>query len=273
MKASSIPRIASHGLLACVVCAFVLFATSHTAKAYPRYNGTGTDCATCHGNFTGSTSTKGSVFPSGNKHTMHRSNTYMDTDCDLCHTSTDQDNPFIGSSDGVGNVEGLGCAGCHVGSGLRAHHEINGVTCYGTCHSPQTSPAESVSPPYYGTAYTKVSNPCNDVQAANTGENWTVGDFVGSDNDGDNLYDQADFDCGPPYRLLSAVREGANLRVKWETVGGRVDAVQASANAGAGYSDVSTLITNPGVGLMTNEYLEVGGGGSPARFYRIRDAH
>ncbi|MCU0787384.1 MAG: hypothetical protein MUC91_04225 [Verrucomicrobia bacterium] len=130
-----------------------------------------------------------------------------------------------------------------------------------------------MNPPYYGTAYTKASNPCNDIQATNTGENWSIGDFVGLDNDGDNLFDQADFDCGPPYRLLSAAREGANLRVRWETVGGRVDAVQASANVGAGYVDVGTLITNTGVGLKTNEYVEVGGAVSDARFYRIRDAH
>jgi hypothetical protein len=73
--------------------------------------------------------------------------------------------------------------------------------------------------------------------------------------------------------MLSAIPEGNNVRVRWETVGGRVDAVQASAVVGSGYSDVSTLITNSGVGLMTNEFLDVGGAGDNERFYRIRDAH
>ena len=54
-----------------------------------------------------------------------------------------------------------------------------------------------MSPPYYGTAYTKARNPGNTVLAANTNENWSVGDFLGTDNDGNNLYDLADYDIGP----------------------------------------------------------------------------
>ena len=41
----------------------------HEAEAYERYND---GCQNCHGSFTGSTSPKGSVFPSDDKHTMHR---------------------------------------------------------------------------------------------------------------------------------------------------------------------------------------------------------
>ena len=204
---------------------------------------------------------------------MHRSSSYMDTECELCHRSDDNENPYIGSSDGIGGVPGLGCTGCHVASGLWAHHVVNGVNCTTSCHDSETPPAESVSPPYYGTAYTKANNPCNDVYASNTNENWSIGDYIGVDNDGDNLFDQADFDCGPSYLLLSVAPEGADLRVRWETVGGRVDAVQASADVGGGYSDVSVFITNSGVGVMTNEFLEVGGATNDARFYRIRDAH
>jgi hypothetical protein len=273
MKTCSIINLASRGLTGGVVCAFLILAVSYSAKAYPRYNGTGTDCSTCHGFFLDNKSTKTppTIFPSGDKHRMHRNSSYMNTDCDLCHTSSDGDNPYIGSSNGKGAVSGLGCSGCHVGSGLRAHHEVNGISCYVSgCHSAEPTPAESVNPPYYGTAYTKANNPCNGVLQTNLNENWSVGDFVGLDNDGDDLYDQADFDCGPPYRLISAVPEGANLRVTWETVGGRVDAVQASANVAGGYTDVSTFITNAGVGLKTNNFVEVGGGVNDARFYRIR---
>jgi hypothetical protein len=52
-----------------------------------------------------------------------------------------------------------------------------------------------MAPPYYGTADTLADEPCNPVMASNLNENWSVGDFVGLDNDGDNDYDGADEDC------------------------------------------------------------------------------
>ena len=195
----------------------LLFLNCSFSTAFQRYKNAGEDpgsnCSECHGDFTGDVSTKGSVFPESNKHEMHRDGNYMNSDCDLCHTSGDNRNPYIGSSNGASG-EGLGCAGCHDGVGLRAHHAINNVvitnsvisgevTCY-TCHTNDvTPPAEGIDPPYYGVATdSNVDNSCNDVAAANTNENWTIGDFVGLDNDGDNLYDLADFDCGPPYHIV-----------------------------------------------------------------------
>ena len=140
---------------------------------------------------------------------------------------------YTGSSDGIGTVAGLGCSGCHVGPGLRKHHATKGVTgCYSGgagCHgngTTETSPAENViSPPYYGTAYTLVENPRNTAQVANTNENWSVGDFVGLDNDGNGLADLADYTVGP-FRVVSAVPEGNNLRVTWLTAGGRTNTVR-----------------------------------------------
>lgn len=85
-----------------------LFATD--SQAYERYSG---GCQTCHGAFTDSTSTKGTVFVGGNKHEMHRSSSYMATACGYCHTTGDGRDPYLGSSDGAGGVAGLGCAGCH----------------------------------------------------------------------------------------------------------------------------------------------------------------
>jgi hypothetical protein len=199
----------------------------------------------------------------------------MNTDCDLCHTSGDGKNPYIGSSDGFTNqtveIPGLGCSGCHVGSALREHHIINNVpdNCY-DCHDPETPPAENVNPPYYGTALTLANNPCNDVQAANTNENWTIGDFLGLDNDGDNLYDQADFDCGPPYQLVSAVREGNDIRISWETVGGRTDVLQASTDVAGGYTDLSAPIAISGVGPVVTNFVDIGEAAGAARFYRVR---
>jgi hypothetical protein len=244
--------------------------------AYERYKDPNTgsgNCSTCHGDFTDGTSPQGTVFPSGDKHFMHRNNTSMGTTCDLCHTDGDNDNPFIGSSNGTGNNSGLGCSGCHVAAGLRKHHRVNGVTtCTSSCHTqdPANPPAENVKPPYYGTVDTKANNAGNTVQVANTNENWSVGDFVGLDNDGNNLYDLADYAIGP-YRLLSLTREGNNIRVTWQTAGGRTNnTVQAAGAVAGAYANVSPVIAIPGVGLVTTNYVDVGGATNLARFYRMK---
>jgi len=191
-----------------------LFGVAGITDAYNRYND---GCQTCHGAFTDGTSTKGSVFPSNDKHTMHRSSSYMATNCDLCHTSGDNRNPFIGSSTGIpGVTPGYGCSGCHgrnegttqtpnvSGAGLRQHHWWNNVTGCVSCHT-DANPAnfvtkgENLLPPFYGlTAYTKANTPCNTVRQDFINENWTIESprlYEGLDNDGDNLYDAADSDC------------------------------------------------------------------------------
>lgn len=249
-----------------------LAAACYTGQAYERYND---GCQNCHGSFLDSTSPQGTQFPSGDKHRMHRNSANMDTDCALCHRSDDNDNPFLGSSDGIDTVPGLGCVGCHVGSGLRRHHATTGTPgCYSStgCHGtvPETAPAENVIPPYYGkTPYTKANNPGNTVLAANTNENWSVGDFLGLDNDGNNLYDAADFAI-TPYRVLSIKTEGNNVRVTWQTAGGRKDAIQASGVVNGAYSNVSSTLTIPGIGVVTTNYLDVGTLTSRSkRFYRV----
>lgn len=240
-----------------------------TSHAYERYNDPQGGCVSCHGAFTGSTSPQGTVFPSNDKHRMHRNSTNMGTDCNLCHRSDDNDNPFIGSSDGTANNPGLGCGGCHEPVGLRKHHVVTGtIECY-DCHTAATPPAETVKPPYYGTVDTKAKNPGNTVLVANTNENWSVGDFLGLDNDGNNLYDLADYAVGP-YRLLSLNKEGNNMRVVWLTAGGRINTVQAAKTVSGSYSNVSSAITIPGVGLVTNNYVEIGGATNTARFYRMK---
>ena len=55
-------------------------AAASPALAYQRYND---GCNTCHGVFTGSTSPKGSTFPSNDKHAMHRASQNMNTACNL----------------------------------------------------------------------------------------------------------------------------------------------------------------------------------------------
>lgn len=173
----------------------VIALLSTQPRAFDRYQD-GCNSGACHGVFTDALSTKGSVFPADNKHEMHRASSAMNTDCDLCHTSGDNRNPFIGSSNGTSSNPGLGCTGCHTGPGLRKHHENNGVTDCEGCHGAQAGGVESAVPTYYGTSDTNADNPCNPVAAANVNENWTIGDFEGLDNDGDNLYDGADSaDC------------------------------------------------------------------------------
>jgi PKD repeat protein len=62
-----------------------------------------------------------------------------------------------------------------------------------------TPVGEEVVPSYYGsTADTLADNPINDVAQFQINENWTVGDFVGLDNDGDQVYDAADTGNQPP---------------------------------------------------------------------------
>ena len=114
------------------------------ADAYQRYND---GCQGCHGAFTGSTSPKGDTFPSNSKHEMHRNSSYMATNCNLCHTSGDGRNPYIGSSDGTAINVGYGCVGCHGreedaghdsrsagrGAGLRQHHTNAGVNACAGC--------------------------------------------------------------------------------------------------------------------------------------------
>lgn len=248
--------------------------------AYERYND---GCTECHGGFSDDTSPKNTVFSSvsndDNKHDMHRGSEYMNTACDLCHTNGDGKDPYIGSSEGTtANPTGLGCTGCHMTGGLRMHHLVNGVVdefgddC-ADCHSVGDIFAEnSIDPPYYGTVDTLADNPCNDVLAPLTNENWTVGDGLGVDNDGDNLYDLADFDCGPLYQLVDIEAVGSDIRITWETVGGRKDMLQAAPTLTNMFTDVGSALTIPGVGVVTTNVVETGGALSANRFYRIRYA-
>ncbi len=200
MEAASVRRIG------CVVLAASGLVLVFVAQAlsFDRYN---SGCQTCHGEFTDGTSPKGTIFPSDSKHQMHRASSSMDTACNLCHTSDDGRNPYIGSSDGTSSNPGVGCTGCHgrdyggsignSGVGLRAHHAASGVALCGACHTGDPAPLpENVMPTYFGTVDTHVDDPCN--ASPDYLENWSIGDTEGLDNDGDDLYDEADSDCGVP---------------------------------------------------------------------------
>ncbi len=234
-----------------------------------------TNCSGCHGDFRGPTSTKGTVFPNGQNHDMHRITTAapnnMATACNLCHSGTSKFPVEIGVSTGTANNTGIGCTGCHMAFGLRKHHKVNGVTLCGDCHKNDgTPPPETTKPPYYGTPDTRANNPGNTILAANTNENWSIGDFVGLDNDGNNLYDLADYAVGP-FKLVSTAREGNDIRVTFQTAGGRTNTVQVATAVNGPYTNLSARIEIPGVGIVTTNYLHVGGATNGARFYRLFD--
>ena len=192
--------------------------TLATAMAVPgafgheRYRSpTGGGCAGCHGDFTEGFSPRGTIFPFDSNHIMHRGGSEMNTDCDMCHSTGDGNNPFIGfsDSDGFGSGPGVGCIGCHgrdygpdlgvMGVGLRVVHRNSGVASCGasSCHSNDPVPlSESVAPPYYGSYETRVWDSCN--VAPYYGENFSLeaDNHRGLDNDGDGLYDRdEDPDC------------------------------------------------------------------------------
>jgi hypothetical protein len=250
---------------ALLIITLLVLAGYNPAFAYEDYSG----CESCHGNFRGATSTKGTIFPNNNNHDMHRNSANMGTACNLCHSGSSRVPTFIGTSTGTANNPGLGCTGCHVSAGLRAHHVNNGVAGCLDCHDAEAAPPENVKPPYYGTPDTKADNSGNTVQVANTNENWSIGDFLGLDNDGNNLYDVADYAIGP-YRILSVSPEGSNIRITWLTAGGRTNTVQAAAAVNATYSDLGASLVIPGVGLVTTNYLDVGGATNLSRFYRMK---
>ena len=186
------------------------------ASAYPRYSGDPSGgCVDCHGEFNDATSPQGNTFPDGTKHNMHRYD-MANSNCNLCHSSgPKKGNVWMGSSVGTtANPIGYGCMGCHgrledagndsgsaaspgYGAGLRQHHTNAGETICTGCHS-DADPAnytpvdENVLPPYYGTSDVVCDDPMNLVATFQVGENFTVGDFIGLDNDGDLLYDGAD---------------------------------------------------------------------------------
>ena len=193
------PRLGAVRLAAGIV---ILTGTqARIATAYERYND---GCHTCHGAFYDATSPRGTIFPGNSKHAMHAN--VMATNCFLCHRDGDNWNPYIGWSNGTAHNPPVGCTGCHgrdygsntgnSGAGLRAHHAFEGVTECATCHGQDPTPLpENVAPIYYGTPDTSVDDPCN--RALSYLENWSVGDTLGLDNDGDGLFDGSDDDCCP----------------------------------------------------------------------------
>ena len=118
---------------------FTLLATlllnTRSVEAWPRYR---SGCDNCH-DYLSSPYTPpggGPAWPAS-LHTVHRSSSYMDAACGLCHRAGDGGNPYLLYSDGAGAAPGIGCLGCHghtlagqpVHSGLVRAHEQVGSAC------------------------------------------------------------------------------------------------------------------------------------------------
>jgi hypothetical protein len=104
------------------------------------------------------------------------------------------------------------------------------------------------------------------------------------DADGDGFANQEETQTGTdpldpnstPLHVASIIQQGNDVALAWRTTGGKTNVVQVAKGAvGGGYSntftDLSPILVPTGAGLITTNYLDVGGAtNSPARFYRIR---
>lgn len=104
-----------------------------------------------------------------------------------------------------------------------------------------------------------------------------------ADPDGDGLNNLAEFlagtdptDNASAFRIISAIRQGSDVRLNWMTAGGRTNAVQATTGTVNGgyatnFTDLSGMFIIPGAGNVTTNYIDVGAvTNTPAHYYRIR---
>jgi hypothetical protein len=104
-----------------------------------------------------------------------------------------------------------------------------------------------------------------------------------SDLDGDGASNLAEFRAGTQpdfansvFRIVAAQRETNNVRITWNTVGGKSYRVQINVPAANGgltsnFTDLSPLISVPGFDESVTNYVHVGGATNlPARYYRVR---
>jgi hypothetical protein len=146
----------------------------------------------------------------------------LNNDCNTCHSQGPPFPVLLGSSAGGVGLDAISCSGCHgrfedgtgsgsegYGAGLRQHHWRNGIETCGTagCHTDDADPSmftpvgEDFLPPYYSdsdAAHPLIpADPCN-FEADGFLEDYAAS-TLGTDNDGDNLYDEDDvIDCPEP---------------------------------------------------------------------------
>jgi hypothetical protein len=101
-----------------------------------------------------------------------------------------------------------------------------------------------------------------------------------ADPDGDGQNNMAEFlagtdpnNAGSYMHILSVARQGGDMAITWETVGGLTNILQAtSGDADGNYTNnFSDIVTNiiAGSGDVTNTYVDTGGATGATRYYRI----
>ena len=218
----------------CAGLAFLLLVYAPPSSAFNNWSDGVSDtgqCADCHGAFNkGPNYTSNSEGVSWNAllHDVHLNNTTITSNpngsCDNCHGGTGTSGRQVdlnNSGNAKDGVNAIGCMGCHgrladnsgdgqIGDGLRAHHMgsdayLNwpggipgfGLTC-AQCHGSDTTPvSESTLPAWYASVTNELvsltMNPCNASDEENL-----AGLPQGLDNDGDQAYDAADWECSLP---------------------------------------------------------------------------
>jgi len=208
-------------ILTAALATATLLCLSLTVSAFERYsqNDNATLCRECHGDFRSNnyiSLTDGMNW--GNLHNLHRS-VLVSGDCEACHLSSDEFPVILDRSAGGTGLDPISCMGCHgraednvegnpevadgrsgYGAGLRQHHFTTGVTECTECHldadpSSYDTVGEEVLPPYFanpGSEHPNIpTDPCNTEGSENV-----AGLPEGLDNDGDDVYDDSDTDCG-----------------------------------------------------------------------------
>jgi hypothetical protein len=202
------------------VLAGVILLLAAGANAYEQYSVSGDDnCRDCHGDFRDSPYISEADGQSwgDSLHDVHQD--MLNGDCDTCHSSGPRFPVLLGSSLGGLFLDPISCSGCHgraedgtgsgsegYGAGLRQHHWLAGETICLDCHDDADPAAfdpvgEDVLPPYYSDSDAIhpliPSDPCN-LSADGFPEDYAA-TTIGLDNDGDDLYDEADtIDCPEP---------------------------------------------------------------------------
>lgn len=98
-----------------------------------------------------------------------------------------------------------------------------------------------------------------------------------ADPDGDGQNNEAEFMAGTcptnsasAFRILSISPEANNLRITWQTVGGKTNTLQATGVIGGTYTNVSPNLIILNTGDTTTNWVDPGASTNwPARFYRI----
>ena len=198
----------SIGLLVLGTMALLGLGASEVA-AYEQY---AQGCDNCHGGFRANnyvSNADGQAWGSS-LHDGHQN--WVNGNCSTCHTAPGKSPVFLNSSDGGDGLAPIACIGCHgrdegsgvTAAGLRQHHTRNGISTCAGCHS-DSNPAnftpvgEIVLPPYYanpGIGHSMPDHPCNLLSQGYPEDVLGVGPGSGLDNDGDNVYDTNDTDCG-----------------------------------------------------------------------------